>query len=38
MQNRINQLFQKKNTEILSIFFTAGYPKLEDTMPVLREL
>ncbi|MDD4922094.1 MAG: tryptophan synthase subunit alpha [Bacteroidales bacterium] len=38
MQNRINQLFQKKTAEILSIYFTAGFPALEDTLPVLREL
>jgi tryptophan synthase alpha chain len=38
MQNRINQLFQDKTSEILSIYFTAGYPNVEDTMPVLREL
>jgi tryptophan synthase alpha chain len=38
MQNRINQLFQVKNSNILSVYFTAGYPNLEDTMPVLREL
>lgn len=38
MQNRINQLFQAKSNNILSIYFTAGYPKLDDTMPLLREL
>ena len=38
MQNRINQLFQKKKSNILSLYFTAGYPNPEDTMPVLREL
>ena len=38
MQNRINKLFQNKKSNILSIYFTAGFPKLEDTMPVLREL
>lgn len=38
MQNRINRLFSTKQSNILSIYFTAGYPSLEDTMPVLREL
>ena len=38
MQNRINDLFQVKKSNILSVYFTAGYPNLEDTMPVLREL
>lgn len=38
MQNRINQLFQKKSAGILSIYFTAGFPNPEDTMPVMREL
>ncbi|MDD2611845.1 MAG: tryptophan synthase subunit alpha [Bacteroidales bacterium] len=38
MQNRINKLFQEKKSKILSIYFTAGFPKLEDTLPVLHEL
>jgi len=33
--NRINQLFQQKSENILSVYFTAGFPKLEDTMPIL---
>ena len=36
--NRINKLFQKKNKNILSIYFTAGFPELEDTMPTLEAL
>jgi len=36
--NRINKLFQKKKERVLSIYFTAGYPKLEDTVPVIQEL
>lgn len=36
--NRINQLFEKKKTDILSVFFTAGYPNLEDTYPIIKEL
>jgi tryptophan synthase alpha chain len=38
MKNRINQLFSTKSKNILSIYFTAGFPHLEDTMTVMREL
>lgn len=38
MQNRINKLFQTKKSSILSIYFTAGFPNLEDTVPILKEL
>lgn len=36
--NRINQLFQEKKSNILSIYYCAGSPKLDDTVPVLRAL
>lgn len=36
--NRIDQLFQNKPSNILSIYFTAGYPSLDDTFPILRQL
>lgn len=36
--NRINELFSKKNKNILSIYFTAGYPNLNDTLPIICEL
>lgn len=36
--NRINQLFQYKSSAILSVYFTAGYPQLNDTLPVLEAL
>lgn len=36
--NRIDHLFETKQNGILSVYFTAGYPSLEDTLPVLREL
>lgn len=36
--NRINQLFETKKENILSLYFTAGYPQLEDTMPILRAM
>lgn len=35
--NRINKKL-KENKKILSIYFTAGYPKLEDTVPIIRQL
>ena len=34
--NRINSLFEQKKENILSIYFTAGFPKLEDTVPTLQ--
>lgn len=36
--NRITKLFQEKNNNILNIYFTAGYPKLNDTVTVLEAL
>lgn len=36
--NRIDQLFQDNKDRILNIYFTAGFPALEDTLPVLRSL
>lgn len=36
--NRIDHLFETKQNRILSVYFTAGYPALEDTLPILREL
>ncbi|GAF04248.1 tryptophan synthase subunit alpha [Saccharicrinis fermentans] len=35
--NRIKQLFQDKK-DILSIYYTAGYPQLGDTVPILESL
>lgn len=32
--NRINQLFLRKPRNIMNIFFTAGFPKLEDTKTI----
>jgi len=34
--NRINQLFETKKENILSVYFTVGFPKLEDTVPTLQ--
>lgn len=36
--NRINELLKDNRKGVLSVYFTAGYPKLEDTLPVLAEL
>jgi tryptophan synthase alpha chain len=36
--NRIKQLFEKKPRDILSIYFTAGFPHLYDTVDVIKEL
>ncbi len=38
MNNRINQLFQEKNKNILSVYFTAGYPEINDTVTIIQEL
>jgi tryptophan synthase alpha chain len=38
IHNRINQLFQDKKNNILSIYFTAGYPGPGDTTTIIREL
>lgn len=35
--NRITELFQNKR-EILSIYYTAGFPNLDDTLPILTAL
>lgn len=36
--NRINKLFQEKKERILSVYFTAGYPELNDTTTIIQEL
>lgn len=36
--NRITELFQRKQKDILSIYFTAGFPHLYDTIDIIREL
>jgi len=38
MNNRINQLFSHKTSDILSVYFTAGFPKLNDTVEIIQEL
>jgi tryptophan synthase alpha chain len=36
--NRIDQLFQQKQERVLSIYFTAGFPELEDTLPIMEAI
>ncbi len=36
--NRINQLLENKKKDILSVYFTAGYPDLNDTETIIIEL
>lgn len=36
--NRIKQLFETKQKGILSIYFTAGFPRIDDTVDVIKEL
>ena len=36
--NRIDTLFKEKQSGILSVYMTAGYPGLEDTVPLLQAL
>jgi tryptophan synthase alpha chain len=38
MKNRINQLFEKKNKNIFSVYFTAGFPNLNDTVEIIQQL
>ena len=36
--NRINKLFTERETGILSVYFTAGHPRLEDTCTIIKTL
>ncbi len=38
MRNRINQLFESNKQNILSVYFTAGFPRLDDTIEIIRQL
>lgn len=38
MKNRITQLFDSKKKEILSVFYTAGFPTLNDTIQIAKSL
>ena len=36
--NRIDELFKKEKNGVLSVYFTAGFPHLSDTVPVIQSL
>ncbi len=36
--SRIKELFARKKQNVLNVYFTAGYPALNDTLPVLKAL
>lgn len=36
--NRLQSLFARKSSDILSVFLTAGFPTLDSTVPVIEEL
>ncbi|MDZ4707359.1 MAG: tryptophan synthase subunit alpha [Saprospiraceae bacterium] len=36
--NRLNELFKNKTGRILNIYFTAGFPALNDTVPIITSL
>jgi tryptophan synthase alpha chain len=36
--NRINELFEKKKNNILSVYFSAGFPNLSDTVEIIKSL
>lgn len=36
--NRIDKLFEKEKNGVLSVYFTAGFPNLNDTVPVIQSL
>ena len=38
MKNRITELFSKKKQDILSVFYTAGYPHINDTVAIAKTL
>ncbi|MCC5920928.1 MAG: tryptophan synthase subunit alpha [Cyclobacteriaceae bacterium] len=35
---RIKKLLNEKDSDLLSVYYTAGFPNLEDTIPILRSL
>src|SRR6056297_3547860 len=38
MKNRIDQLFETKQENILSVYLTAGFPNLNNTVTIIQEL
>lgn len=38
VSNRINELFESKKGDVLSVYYTAGFPSLNDTLKIARYL
>lgn len=38
MSVRLKTLFEKKKSNILSVYFTAGYPEIDDTLKIVKNL
>ena len=38
MKNRLQSLFEKKDHNLLSVYFTAGFPHIDSTVPVIKAL
>lgn len=38
MSTRIQSLFEKKKSNIFSVYFTAGYPNVDDTLEIVKNL
>jgi tryptophan synthase alpha chain len=38
MKNRITELFSKKKSNLLNVYYTAGFPKLDDTIAIAKAL
>lgn len=36
--NRINELFEKRSSDVLNVYFTAGYPEINDTLTIAEML
>lgn len=37
-RNRLDQVFQEKKKNVLSVYFTAGFPEINDTLPIMQSL
>lgn len=38
MKNRLKELFARKDKNVLNVYFTAGYPELNDTAQIINQL
>src|SRR5580765_4209603 len=36
--SRINELFNRKKQDILNVYFTAGFPALDSTLSIMKQL